>query len=90
LPELQDIHSVGQDEPVTAGEDGTALGRAEVKNDRVFFAADCVGEDVQSAVNTLLPGQILLLENLRLHAEEEKNDPEFAKQLASICDVYVE
>jgi len=89
LPELQDIHSIGQDEPVTAGEDGTALGRAEVKNDRVFFAADCVGEDVQSAVNTLLPGQILLLENLRLHAEEEKNDPEFAKQLASICDVYV-
>jgi len=89
LLELQDIHSIGQDEPVTAGEDGTALGRAEVKNDRVFFAADCVGEDVQSAVNTLLPGQILLLENLRLHAEEEKNDPEFAKQLASICDVYV-
>jgi len=90
LPELQDPHSVGQDGPITAGEDGgTALGRAEVKNDRVFFARDCVGEDVQKAVKGLRPGQALLLENLRLHAEEEKNDPELAKQLASLCDVYV-
>jgi phosphoglycerate kinase len=89
LPELQDIHDIGQDEPVRAGDDGTALGRAEVKNDRVFFAADCVGAEVQTAVDTLLPGQVLLLENLRLHAEEEKNDLEFAKQLASFCDVYV-
>jgi phosphoglycerate kinase len=89
LPELQDIHDIGQDEPVRAGDDGTALGRAEVKNDRVFFAADCVGAEVQTAVDTLLPGQVLLLENLRLHAEEENNDLEFAKQLASFCDVYV-
>src|SRR5262245_21070066 len=89
LPELQDIHSVGQDEPVKAGEEGTALGRAEVKNDRVFFATDCVGPDVQEAVNDLLPGQVLLLENLRLYAEEEKNAPEFAKQLSSLCDVYI-
>ena len=89
LPELQDTHSLGQDEPVTAGEDGTALGRAEVKNDRVFFAADCVGADVEKAVDALLPGQVLLLENLRLHSEEEKNDAEFAKQLGSLCDVYV-
>ena len=89
LPELQDIHSTGQEEPVAAGDDGTALGRAEVKNDRVFFALDCVGDEVQRMVESLLPGQVLLLENLRLHAEEEKNDPEFAKQLASLCDVYV-
>jgi phosphoglycerate kinase len=39
-------------------------------------------------LNRLQAGQILLLENLRLHAEEEKNDPDFAKQLASLCDVY--
>ena len=89
LPELQDVQSLGQDEPVTAGEDGTALGRAEVKNDRVFFALDCVGNDVQKAVGNLELGQVLLLENLRLHAEEEENEPEFAKQLASLCDVYV-
>ena len=42
-----------------------------------------------NAVNALQPGQILLLENLRLHPEEEKNDPGFARQLAELCDVYV-
>ena len=89
LPEFHDTQSIGQDEPVTAGEDGTALGRAEIRNDRVFFARDCVGDDVQKTVNSLLPGQVLLLENLRLHPEEEKNEPGFAKQLASLCDVYV-
>jgi phosphoglycerate kinase len=88
LPELQDISSRG-DEPVKTGEDGTALGRAEVKNDKVFFASDCVGEAVEEAAASLHPGQALLLENLRLHAEEEKNDPDFAKQLASLCDVFV-
>jgi phosphoglycerate kinase len=89
LPEFQDTQATGQDEPVTAGEDGTALGRAEVRNDRVFFARDCIGADVEKTLSSLLPGQVLLLENLRLHAEEEKNESEFAKQLASLCDVYV-
>ena len=74
LSDLQDISSVG-DEPVRTGDDGTALGRAEVKNDKVFFAADCVGPDVEKAVESLSAGQVLLLENLRLHAGEEKNDP---------------
>jgi phosphoglycerate kinase len=87
MPELQDISSRG-DEPVVAG-GGAALGRAEVKNDRVFFASDCVGPDVEKSVHGLKPGQVLLLENLRLHAEEENNDPGFAEQLASLCDVYV-
>jgi phosphoglycerate kinase len=87
-PELQDVSRRG-DEPVKIGEEGTALGRAEVKNDLVFFATDCIGTDVDKAVVSLQNGQILLLENLRLHAEEEKNDPGFAKQLASLCDVYV-
>jgi len=88
VPELQGVSSGGS-EPVISGDDGAALGRAEIKNDRVFFASDCVGADVQAQAERLQRGQILLLENLRLHAEEEKNDPEFAKQLASLCDVYV-
>ena len=88
MPELQEVSSHGE-EPVKTGDDGTALGRAEIKNDRVFFASDCVGPEVERQVAGLQPGQVLLLENLRLHAEEEKNDPEFAKQLASLCDVYV-
>ena len=88
LPKLQDISSRG-DEPVRTSDDGTALGKAEIKNDRVFFAEDCVGEKVEQAVNSLQPGQVLLLENLRFHPEEEKNDPEFSKQLAALCDVYV-
>ncbi len=88
IPELQEISSLGE-EPVYAGEEDTALGKAEIKNDRVFFATDCVGADVEALAAKLHPGQILLLENLRLHAEEEKNDSEFAKQLASLCDIYV-
>lgn len=56
---------------------------------KVDFADDCIGDNVGTKVAALIDGDILLLENLRLHAEEEKNDPEFAKQLASLCDVYV-
>src|SRR6202034_2391256 len=55
----------------------------------VGFAPDCVGDIAQEMARQLESGQVLLLENLRFHAEEEKNDPEFAKQLASLCDVYV-
>jgi phosphoglycerate kinase len=88
IPALQDISSVGV-EPVLTGEDGTAFGRTEVKNDKVFFALDCVGEDVKATVDQLKAGEVLLLENLRLHAGEEKNDEGFAKQLAELCDVYV-
>ena len=56
---------------------------------KVFFEDDCVGEEVKNKVDELQEGQILLLENLRLHAGEEKNDDEFAKQLAELADVYV-
>jgi len=56
----------------------------------VAFAADCVGDVAQQAVDALQPGQVLLLENVRFHAEEEKNDDAFAKQLASLADVFVE
>ncbi len=55
----------------------------------VKIAGDCVGPEVQAQAAKLQPGEVLLLENLRFHAEEEKNDPEFAKQLASLADLYV-
>ncbi len=88
VPALQHI-SGKADEPVYVSDEGTAVGKAEIKNDRVFFAQDCVGPDVAKTANGLQEGQILLLENLRLHAEEEKNNEAFAKELAELCDVYV-
>ena len=51
---------------------------------------DCVGEDVEEAVAAMNDGDVILLENLRFHAEEKKNDPMFAKQLASLGDIFVE
>jgi phosphoglycerate kinase len=88
LPELQHV-SGKADEPTHIAGEGTAVGKAEIKNDRVFFAEDCVGEAVAGQVAKLNEGEVLLLENLRLHAGEEKNDEAFAKQLAELCDVYV-
>src|SRR6266576_3188812 len=55
----------------------------------VAFAEDCVGEAAQEKVDALKDGEIALLENLRFHPEEEKNDEAFARQLASLCDLYV-
>jgi len=55
----------------------------------VALAGDCVGPEAQKAVDALKGGQVVLLENLRYHAEEEKNDPEFSKQLAALADAYV-
>jgi len=55
----------------------------------VAFAEDCIGPEAEAKVNALVDGDVLLLENLRFHPEEEKNDDSFAKQLASLCDVYV-
>ncbi|WP_456371020.1 phosphoglycerate kinase [Thermodesulfatator atlanticus] len=62
---------------------------AELLEQEVKFAPDCVGEEVEELVSTLKPGEILLLENLRFHEGETKNDPEFAKALARLADVYV-
>lgn len=59
------------------------LGQTVVKCD------DCIGDAVAAQINALENGQVALLENLRFHAGEEKNDPEFTKQLASLADVYV-
>lgn len=50
---------------------------------------DCIGPEVEAAVAALKPGEVLLLENLRFYPEEEKNDPEFARKLASLADLYV-
>jgi phosphoglycerate kinase len=55
----------------------------------VVFAEDCIGEPASQAAAGLADGDVALLENLRFHPEEEKNDDGFAKQLASLCDVYV-
>jgi len=55
----------------------------------VIFLPDCVGPDVESAVGKMKPGDVILLENLRFHPEEEQNDDKFAKALASLCDYYV-
>jgi phosphoglycerate kinase len=65
----------------------TALGGLLGSN--VKFASDCVGEPARAAVASLGAGEVLLLENLRFHAEEENDDPGFAKQLAELADVYV-
>ncbi|MBX7213943.1 MAG: phosphoglycerate kinase [Thermoflexales bacterium] len=62
---------------------GELLGRP------VHMAPDCVGAAVEAQAAALKPGQVMLLENLRFHKEEEKNDPEFAKQLARLGDVYI-
>jgi phosphoglycerate kinase len=59
------------------------------ENENVAFAPDCVGEVATEMATQLESGQTLLLENLRFHAEEEANDPAFARELASLCDIYV-
>jgi len=56
---------------------------------KVFFAEDCIGDDVPRMIEEMKDGDILLLENLRFYKEEEKNVPEFAKKLASYGDIYV-
>ena len=67
----------------------TRLSELLGKDDTVIFADDCVGDGVRKLAGDLEPGQILMLENLRFHKEEEANDPDFAKALASLAPVYV-
>ncbi len=66
-----------------------ALRLNRLLNKEVKFAKDCIGPDVEHAVQGMRPGDVLLLENLRFHAEEEKNDEAFSKALAVFTDVYV-
>jgi phosphoglycerate kinase len=56
----------------------------------IVFVDDCVGEKVEQAVSIMKEGDIVLLENLRFYPGEDKNDPEFAKKLASLCDIYID
>ncbi|MBQ6692509.1 MAG: phosphoglycerate kinase, partial [Clostridia bacterium] len=56
---------------------------------KITFASDCIGEEAKEKAAALKDGEILLLENLRFHKEEEKNDPAFAKELASLAELYV-
>lgn len=62
---------------------------AALLGSRVQFAPECVGPEAQDVAKGLQPGEVMLLENLRFHAEEEKNDEGFARQLASLADLYV-
>lgn len=62
---------------------------SEILGVEVKFAENCVGEAAQAAAKDLKPGEVLLLENLRFHAEEEAGDVAFAKELASLGDIYV-
>ncbi|HEY6413174.1 MAG TPA: phosphoglycerate kinase [Edaphobacter sp.] len=59
------------------------------EDENVAFSPDCVGEIATEMASNLESRQTLLLENLRFHAEEEANDPDFARQLASLCDIYI-
>ena len=63
---------------------------SELLGKAVQFAPDCVGPEVEKIVSGLKDGDVLLLENLRFYAAEEKNDPAFARQLAALCDVYID
>jgi len=63
------------------------LGKMLGKN--VLFSDDCIGESVMNTVNSIKPGDVLLLENVRFHKGETKNDPDFAKQIAQAGDVYI-
>lgn len=63
---------------------------SELLGTSVNMAPDCIGDKVKAMVDALKPGDVLLLENLRFHPEEEKNNPDFARELASLGDVYVD
>ena len=62
---------------------------SELLGKEVKLAPDCIGSDVEKMVNEMKPGDVILLENLRFHKQEEKDDPEFAKKLAKLGDVYI-
>lgn len=66
-----------------------AIALGEVLGQRVRFAEDCIGVAAQQAVDRMARGDVLVLENTRFHAEEEKNTPGFAAELAKLADVYV-
>ena len=62
---------------------------SELINKDVTFPDDCIGDGVKKIVREMQPGQVVLLENLRFHPEEEANDPAFSEKLASLCEIYI-
>ncbi|OKY75829.1 MAG: phosphoglycerate kinase [Desulfobulbaceae bacterium DB1] len=62
---------------------------AELTGRMVKLLPDCVGDDVESMVTAMRPGDVVMLENLRFHGEEQKNDPEFSRKLAALAEVYI-
>jgi len=66
-----------------------AIKASEIFGREVKFVHDCIGPEVEAAVKALAPGEMILLENVRFHAEEEANDPKFAKQLADLAEIFV-
>ncbi len=62
---------------------------SEFLGKKVALAFDCIGDEIQKQIKEMKEGEVLLLENLRFHPEEEKNDENFSKSLASLCEVYV-
>ena len=62
---------------------------SQLLDKRVVLARDCIGEEVRKQIEEMKEGEVLLLENLRFHPEEEKNDETFSRALASLCDVYI-
>ncbi len=66
-----------------------AIRLSELIGKEVKLAPDCIGDEVKAMVDQMQDGDVLLLENVRFHPEEEKNDPEFAKKLSELADIYV-
>jgi len=66
-----------------------AVRLGEILQRDVKFAPDCIGDQVKAIVKSLANGEVLLLENLRFHSEEEKNDPAFAQQLSELADIFI-
>ena len=103
LPTIQHALQAGASRVVLASHFGRPKGKpnpgmslapvatrlAELLGQPVTFASDCVGPEAEKAVKEAPEGGVVLLENLRFHAEEEKNDEAFARRLCKLCDVYV-
>jgi len=62
---------------------------SELIEKNVIIAPDCIGDSVKPIIEKIMPGDVVLLENLRFHAEEKQNDDDFAKALAGLCDIYI-
>lgn len=84
---LNDQSAVGSSQSAVSGRQSSGGNKPQPV--KVLFANDCVGEQAFLTQNMLRPGEVLLLENLRFHKEEEKGDPEFAKKLSKLGDVWV-